>query len=283
MFERRYPDDFHLNRHRNGRMPTERERYLAFADCRGPFPIDLEGRSRTCSIAWQSAFHSMMQQSRQRRLKLLPSSGALRSAAARATGTTWRDGLSSTRPTGCDSWAVCRCRVIKQAFATELDAFLRFEEQERGFAPATIVRVKHSLSRCSLTGLPVGTRRCARLRPKTSPRYISTMSGQRRWKRTTIVAFMSRHCATSYALRSRGAGAQRDLVDTIDAPRIYELEGLPQGPQWNDVKRLLAASSGDSPERHSRSTPCCCSLPSMGFAAVKCGISAWTTSTGNRK
>ena len=35
------------------------------------------------------------------------------------------------------------------------------------------------------------------------------------------------------------------IADVIESPRIYALEGLPKGPSWEDVQRLLA--SGDYP------------------------------------
>jgi site-specific recombinase XerD len=122
---------------------------------------------------------------------------------------------------------------------------LRFEEQERGFAPATIVRVKHSL----IMFLSWIAGRHKTLRAITSEdisSYISAMSGQHRWKRTSIVAHVSvLRSFIRFAQTRRWCAA--GLVDTIDAPRIYKLEGLPQGPPWSDVQRLLEASSGDSP------------------------------------
>ena len=84
------------------------------------------------------------------------------------------------------------------------------------------------------------------LSPKTFPATSPGMAAHHRWKRTTI----SMHVT---ALRNffRFAQSKRwcapDLADTIDAPRIYKLERLPRGPQWSDVQRLLAASSGNAP------------------------------------
>lgn len=40
---------------------------------------------------------------------------------------------------------------------------------------------------------------------------------------------------------------RRGLADGIRAPRLYRHEGLPIGPSWNDVQRLLAAAEGDRP------------------------------------
>ncbi len=40
----------------------------------------------------------------------------------------------------------------------------------------------------------------------------------------------------------------RGLAAAIMHPRIFADEGLPQGPSWDDVQRLLAATEGDDPK-----------------------------------
>jgi integrase len=36
------------------------------------------------------------------------------------------------------------------------------------------------------------------------------------------------------------------FAETIEAPRLYTKERLPQGPQWSEVQRLLHANRGDT-------------------------------------
>ncbi len=66
------------------------------------------------------------------------------------------------------------------------------------------------------------------------------------YARTTI-----RNWATILRLFLRFAERQqwcrRGLADGVMAPRVYRHEGLPVGPSWDDVKRLLAAAEGDRP------------------------------------
>ena len=72
-----------------------------------------------------------------------------------------------------------------------------FEEQERGFAPATIVRVKRCLS--EFLNWVAGERKTLRkLMPEDIARYVSRMSVERRWKRTTIVSVVSAICTSGY-------------------------------------------------------------------------------------
>jgi len=39
----------------------------------------------------------------------------------------------------------------------------------------------------------------------------------------------------------------KGIADAIKSPRVYSLDSLPCGPAWEDVKRLLALTEGDSP------------------------------------
>ena len=38
------------------------------------------------------------------------------------------------------------------------------------------------------------------------------------------------------------------IAECIDAPLLYAFEHLPQGPEWEDVKRLIGHANGDTPE-----------------------------------
>ena len=244
MFEQTLSSRFHINRHCNGPYAAERDRYLSF--------LVAEGRSRSILKAVTNLLYCMAERLPLHHAKVTP---AQIEAAAKVWSATL-GGCKSYRH-NMERWFVFHATnwlrflgrlqvpLIKQAFATELSKFLRHEEQERGFALATIVRAKHSLT-MFLSWIAGRHKTLRAITPEDISSYISTMSGQRHWKRTTIVAHVS-------VLRNfiRFAQTRRwcvpDLVDTIDAPRIYKLEGLPQGPQWNDVQHLLTASSGDSP------------------------------------
>jgi integrase/recombinase XerD len=39
---------------------------------------------------------------------------------------------------------------------------------------------------------------------------------------------------------------RKGLAEAIRSPRVYSLDSLPSGPSWDDVKRLLALTEGDS-------------------------------------
>jgi integrase/recombinase XerD len=244
MFEKVLSRRFYINCHRSGPYAAERERYLAF--------LIAEGRSRSILKAVTGLLYHMAER--------LPLDGAfVTSAQIEAAARQWSATLG-----GCQSyrhnmerwfvfhgtnWLRMLGRLQKQpsvqAFAAELEAFLAFEEQERGFAPATLARVRRCLG--EYLNWVAGKRKTIReILPEDIAGYISRMSVERRWKRTTIVAVVSA-LRTFFRFAQSRRWCASGLVGTIDAPRIYKLEGLPQGPQWGDVERLLTASCGNSP------------------------------------
>jgi site-specific recombinase XerD len=246
MFEQILSCRLYIERHRNGPYAAERERYLAF--------LLTEGRSRSILRAVTALLYSMAE------CLPLGNDGSISSSQIETAAEQW----SATRRGGkkhqhnAERWFVFHAtnwmRLLgrlkeegppSQAFASELEAFITFEEQERGFAPATVMRVKRCLS--EFLNWIAGERKALRkIVPEDIARYVSRVSVERNWKRTTIVAVVS-----AFRTLLRFAGSRHwctpDLVNTIDAPRIYKLEGLVQGPRWDDVQILLTGSSGDSP------------------------------------
>jgi site-specific recombinase XerD len=70
-------------------------------------------------------------------------------------------------------------------------------------------------------------------------------NGKRRWGRVSVStsakalrAFFRHAAARGWCAASIAAG--------IDGPRLFQHEGLPVGPPWPDVQRLIASTGGDS-------------------------------------
>lgn len=128
------------------------------------------------------------------------------------------------------------------AFGPEIEAFTRFMRDERGLSPVTIT------TRCDRLSWFF-----AALRPPRASISVITIDDvdafieakhRQGWSRTSLTALAG-------DLRSffRYAEAQHwfgsGMAAAIDTPRLYMREGIPEGPQWNDVQRLLAATGGD--------------------------------------
>jgi site-specific recombinase XerD len=128
--------------------------------------------------------------------------------------------------------------------ANEIADFEQFMRDERGLSPITIAR------RCARLGCFSET-----LRP--SHRSLKAISladvdeflaskGDQGCTRASVSAWAS-------DLRSffRYAEAQKwcapGIAANVDTPRIFAQEGLPQGPTWRDVQRLISSTGGDSP------------------------------------
>ena len=129
-------------------------------------------------------------------------------------------------------------------FAAQIDAFARYMRDERGLSPVTI------------------STRCDRLRwflGELGSRHQSLetiavsdvdaflkQKGKQGWTRASLAALASSlRCFFSFA-EARGWCAP-GITLAIESPRLYALEGIPQGPGWEDVQRLLASTGGDHP------------------------------------
>lgn len=244
MFEQTLSRRSDIERHSSGPYAVERDHYLSF--------LVAEGRSRSILKAVTGLLYCMAE--------YLPLEQAtITTAQIEAAARKWtltRGGCTSYRH-NWGRWFVFHATnwmrflgrlqetLPKQAFTLELDAFLVFEEEERGFAPATIDRIRRCLS-LFLNGIASKRKKFSEIVPEDISHFIATMSAERRWKRTTVVAVVSA-LRTFFRFAQSRHWCTSGLVDTIDAPRIYKLEGLPHGPQWSDVQRLLVGTSGNTP------------------------------------
>jgi site-specific recombinase XerD len=244
MFEQILSYRAHINRHRNGPYAPERERYLAL--------LVTEGRSRSVLRAVTALLYRIAEHLPLGHESITASqieAVAEQWGATRRGSERYRHCVKTSLVFHATKWLRFMGRLketaIERPFAAELDAFLHFEEHERGFASATLVREEGCL-RGFLGWISTETKTLREITPDDISQYFSGMAVDHRWKRTTIGTHVS-------SLRNffRFAEARhwciRGLAATIDAPRIYRLERLPRGPQWIDVQRLLADCSGERP------------------------------------
>jgi site-specific recombinase XerD len=77
--------------------------------------------------------------------------------------------------------------------------------------------------------------------------FTSAVAG--RWKRTTV-SFHVQSLRSFFRYASSRGWCAAGIAESIDAPRLYTYENLPQGPSWEEVKKLLA--SAKLPRGHRR-------------------------------
>ncbi len=122
-------------------------------------------------------------------------------------------------------------------FSEELNAFLHHLRSERGYTDQTISTRKRALD-IFLTWLTMRGCTLAEVTPATIAIYFSQHK-TRNWKRATIAVYVQSLRAFFRFAGQRGWCVQ-GLDGSIERPHIYSLAGLPEGPIWKDVQRLIA-------------------------------------------
>src|ERR1035437_728176 len=96
------------------------------------------------------------------------------------------------------------------------------------------------------------------------PRLASTL------KRSMVQGWTQLHRVRRFWQPSRvlaessGPDSWASIATGIDGPRLFQHEGLPVGPPWPDVQRLIASTGGDTP-RHIRDRVILMLLATYGF------------------
>ena len=125
-----------------------------------------------------------------------------------------------------------------------LHQFLTFLKHERGFADATIVNRERSL-KPFLGWLVAQDVPLSAVSPVVITKYFTGIVAGR-WKRTTV-SFHVQSLRSFFRYASSRGWCAAGIAESIDAPRLYTHENLPQGPSWEEVKKLLASVNGASP------------------------------------
>jgi site-specific recombinase XerD len=81
--------------------------------------------------------------------------------------------------------------------------------------------------------------------PVTITKYFtSAVAG--RWKRSSV-SFHVQSLRSFLRYASCRGWCAPGIAESIDAPRLYTHENLPQGASWEEVKKLLASVNATSP------------------------------------
>jgi site-specific recombinase XerC len=147
-----------------------------------------------------------------------------------------------------------------------LQEFLTFLKRDRGFTDATIINRKRSLKPflawMGVEGVPLST-----VSPVVITKYFTdTVAGK--WKRTSV-SFHVQSLRSFFRYASCRGWCESRIAESIDAPRLYTHENLPQGPSWEEVRKLLVSLNGKSPVQiRSRSTILLCAVYGLRVGEV---------------
>ena len=128
-------------------------------------------------------------------------------------------------------------------FPDRLIDFAAYQRDERGLSPATIRGQGWQVEKF-LSWLSEQKRAFDQVSVEDVDTFLAN-KGKRRWGRVSV-------STSAKALRAffRYAGARGwcapSIAACIDGPRLFRHEGLPVGPPWPDVRRLIASTERDS-------------------------------------
>jgi integrase/recombinase XerD len=117
--------------------------------------------------------------------------------------------------------------------------------RERGLSPQTVANSSRQLHRF-LARIKEADLSLEALTVVQVDDLLAKMVGDAGYARTTIRAWASTLRQFFRFAEARG-WCRKGLAASIMAPRVFAHDGLPVGPSWGDVKRLLAAAEGDRP------------------------------------
>lgn len=129
-------------------------------------------------------------------------------------------------------------------FADQLSDFARYMTEEQGLSPHS---VQSHIWKTSgfLEWFAERHRLLARSRIEDVDEFLA-MKGASGWNRKSVsVAAQALRAFFRYA-ETRGWCAT-GFAKGIEAPKIYKYEGLPEGPSWEQVRRLLQSVEGSGP------------------------------------
>lgn len=122
-------------------------------------------------------------------------------------------------------------------FKPELDSFLKELRDERGYTDQTISTREAALNLffewLGKQGISL---------KEVSPQILAAYFVQnkaRGWKKTTVKAY-GNSLRLFFRYATRRGWCTPGLAETIQSPRIYSNAGLPEGPRWEQVQRLIA-------------------------------------------
>ena len=134
---------------------------------------------------------------------------------------------------------------VQQPYAREVTQFTDYMLRERGLSPQTVVYRCRAI-RQFLAEIDEADFRLDQLAVTQLDELLVRKIRDNGYARTTIQTLVSA-LRPFFRFGEQHGWCRPGLAAAIMAPRLYRHEGLPTGPDWDDVKRLLAAVEGDRP------------------------------------
>jgi len=246
MFEELFEDQRTIARHKSAPYQEERRRYLTHCAEQGYAPLSLVSLAE--ELLWVvRSFEAYPD------LRVNPDQ--IKAAAAKWVHNRWRHGrlrhgkaaYKHFRGTATQ-WLRFLGRLIPNKAPTRfqalLDDYTRWMDQERGLTSQTVAMECSSIEPF-LRWYETKRQSLSEIQAADIDAYMK-VCGDKGWARSTMARF-----ATTLRCFFRYASAQgqcpSSMVEAVISPRVYQNESLPQGPTWEEVRRLLASMDTDRP------------------------------------
>jgi len=242
MFEELHLCAWALARHHNAPFANERARYLSYCAERGDSQATLASKAnRVIYVARQLSKCPELDVAIER-LRAVACGGKGREFAwIQKLNTRWsqKKFIGVARP-----WlrflGWWREPIALEPFQEELDEYCHWMKDLRGMTEMTVDTERRYVTQF-FRWYAAKRRSLSEAQPIDIDRYLAE-GGATRWRRISV-----RDVATALRAFFR-YGAIRGwsplhLADSIQAPRVYTGETLPSGPDWTDVRRMLAATN----------------------------------------
>lgn len=244
MFDRLFQNPRVLARQRTGPLAADRRRYLAYCAEQQMSPSRLRSIARYILVITEA-------------LRLAERPGELitraeiEAEANRRVRERRKRRLLTFRFTGeAVRWLKFLGRLqlpvtVPSVYAGQVAAFADYLLQERGLSPKTVAydrRTIHEfLASFEPRALPLANLTIAQVDERLAQKV-----GAEGYARLTVQRWASALRRFFRYAEERG-WCRPGLAAAIRAPRVFAHAGLPIGPAWGDVQRLLAAAQGDRP------------------------------------
>jgi integrase/recombinase XerD len=129
-------------------------------------------------------------------------------------------------------------------YRENLDRYVTWMRDERGFTPATVEQWSRTTKRFLLWCAGAG-RQLVNLTAGDIDNYVATQ-GTGRWARVSTANVISALRAFLRYAAQEGWCSSR-LAESISQPRLYQQESLPYAPDWSAVQQMLADVDTDKP------------------------------------
>jgi integrase/recombinase XerD len=244
MFDQLFQDPRVLARQRSGPLAEERRRYLAHCTGQQMAPSTLRHIARYTLVIAQA-------------LRLAERPGEfITPAEIEAEADRWVNARPKRRwNTGRFAGHAIRWlrflgqlqvpAVVQPLGSNHVAAFADYTVRERGLSPQTVAYDSRAIHEF-LAQIEEADFQLKNLTVAQVDELLVKKVRDEGYARATIQRWAS--ALRRFFRFAEGHGwCSRGLAAAIMAPRVFTHEGLPIGPAWEDVKRLLAAAEGDRP------------------------------------